>query len=152
MVELDQMKLDIQAYEEPLKEVGDSLDLENKRKRIEELEREMEAPGFWDDPDRANAKMKDLKSLKGTVDGFCALKQQYEDNKAEREAKREAHFDELADKANELNAKLAEADKAAGEKIKEMAAEHEAFDKAMDEAVADANAAFVSETKDIMGE
>ncbi len=79
MVELDQMKLDIQAYEEPLKEVGDSLDLENKRKRIEELEREMEAPGFWDDPDRANAKMKDLKSLKGTVDGFCALRQQYED-------------------------------------------------------------------------
>jgi peptide chain release factor 2 len=73
------MKLDIQAYEEPLKEVGDSLDLENKRKRIEELEREMEAPGFWDDPDRANAKMKDLKSLKGTVDGFCALRQQYED-------------------------------------------------------------------------
>lgn len=83
---------------------------------------------------------------------FEELKQQYEDNKAEREAKREAYLDELADKANELNAKLAEADKAAGEKIKEMAAEQEAFDKAMDEAVADANAAFVSETKQIMGE
>lgn len=99
------------------------------------------------------AKQEERAARKASVkEYFATLKQQYEDNKAKREAKREAHLDELADKANELNAKLAEADKAAGEKIKEMAAEHEAFDKAMDEAVADANAAFVSETKDIMGE
>ena len=29
----------------------------------------MEAPGFWDDPDSSNKKMKDLKDLKGTVEG-----------------------------------------------------------------------------------
>ncbi len=57
MVELDQMKTEIQTYETPLKEVQDSLDLENKSKRIEELEREMEAPGFWDDPVRSIQKM-----------------------------------------------------------------------------------------------
>ena len=60
MVELDQMKLEIQGYETALKEVKASLDLENKSKRIEEFEMEMEAPGFWDDPDKSNQKMKEL--------------------------------------------------------------------------------------------
>ena len=64
MVELDQMKTEIMAYEETLKEVRESLDLVNKSKRIEELEREMEAPGFWDNPDSSNRKMKELKELK----------------------------------------------------------------------------------------
>ena len=52
MVELDQLKLDLQAYEPQLAEVKDSLDLDNKEKRIEELDRLMEMPDFWlDAPD-----------------------------------------------------------------------------------------------------
>ena len=39
----------------------------------------MEAPGFWDDPDRSNEKMKELKSLKGTVEGCNKLSGQFED-------------------------------------------------------------------------
>ena len=79
MVELDQMKLEIQGYETALKEVKASLDLENKSKRIEEFEVEMEAPGFWDDPDKSNQKMKELKNLKDTV-GLCdKLTTQYDD-------------------------------------------------------------------------
>ena len=79
MVELDQMKLEIQGYETALKEVKASLDLENKSKRIEEFEMEMEAPGFWDDPDKSNQKMKELKNLKDTV-GLCdKLTTQYDD-------------------------------------------------------------------------
>jgi peptide chain release factor 2 len=39
----------------------------------------MEAPGFWDDADRANKQMKELKTLKGTVDECNGLKTQYED-------------------------------------------------------------------------
>ena len=79
MVELDQMKQELQTYEAPLVEVRDSLDLGNKEKRIEELEREMEAPGFWDDPERSNKLMKELKSLKDTVEQGNSLKTQYED-------------------------------------------------------------------------
>lgn len=79
MVELDQMKTEIQTYETPLKEVKDSLDVENKQKRIEELEMEMEAPGFWDDADRANGKMKELKNLKDTVEELNGLFTQYDD-------------------------------------------------------------------------
>lgn len=39
----------------------------------------MEAPGFWDDPDRSNKQMKELKQLKNTVDECNGLKTQYED-------------------------------------------------------------------------
>ena len=79
MVELDQMKTEILTYEIPLTEVRDSLDLVNKSKRIEELEMEMEAPGFWDNADRANNKMKELKNLKDTVEECNGLFAQYDD-------------------------------------------------------------------------
>ena len=39
----------------------------------------MEAPGFWDDPDRSNKQMKVLKNLKDTVGEYRKLETQYED-------------------------------------------------------------------------
>lgn len=39
----------------------------------------MEAPGFWDDPDISNQKVKELKNLKDTVDTMNGLCTQYED-------------------------------------------------------------------------
>ena len=39
----------------------------------------MEAPGFWDDPDRSNKRMKELKNMKDTVEGFRKLETQYDD-------------------------------------------------------------------------
>ncbi|MCI9464681.1 MAG: peptide chain release factor 2 [Lachnospiraceae bacterium] len=79
MVELDNMKSELQAYETPLAEVRDSLDLANKEKRIEELEMEMQAPGFWDDPERSNQKMREAKNLKDVVETMKGLENQYED-------------------------------------------------------------------------
>lgn len=46
---------------------------------MEELEREMEAPGFWDDPQSSNQKMKEFKALKDTVETCSSLKSRYED-------------------------------------------------------------------------
>ena len=79
MVELDQMKSEILTYEKPLEEVKASLDLDSKRKRIEELEMDMEAPGFWDDPEKSNVKMKELKNMKDVVEECEKLSTQYED-------------------------------------------------------------------------
>ena len=39
----------------------------------------MEAPGFWDDPDYSNQKMKELKNLKDIVETMKGLEGQYED-------------------------------------------------------------------------
>ena len=40
---------------------------------------EMEAPGFWDNPDISNQKMKELKNLKDIVETIEGLEHQYED-------------------------------------------------------------------------
>jgi peptide chain release factor 2 len=53
--------------------------LANKEKRIEELEREMEAPDFWDDPERSQKMMKELKYLKDDVEIYNKLQGQMED-------------------------------------------------------------------------
>ena len=79
MVELDQFKYTLSTYDETLKEVKDSLVLENKERRITELDKSMEEPGFWDDPERSTKTVREAKNLKDTVDGYKHLEQQYED-------------------------------------------------------------------------
>ena len=79
MVELDQFKYTLSTYDETLKEVKDSLDLENKERRITELDKSMEEPGFWDVPERSTKTVREAKNLKDTVDGYKHLEQQYED-------------------------------------------------------------------------
>lgn len=63
---------------------------------MEELEREMEAPGFWDDPEISNRKMKELKNLKDTVDTMQGLEHQYEDIKDLIEMSYEEEDEEMA--------------------------------------------------------
>ena len=79
MVELDNMKMELAGYKEPLKEVKASLGLTAKLQRIEEYKREMEAPGFWDDPEVSNTKVKELRSMESVVDTITGLETQYED-------------------------------------------------------------------------
>ncbi|RKJ64173.1 peptide chain release factor 2 [Roseburia sp. 1XD42-69] len=79
MVELDQFKTTLNTYKKPLLEVRDSLDLAGKKQKIQELEREMEAPDFWDNVETSQAKMKELKSLKDDVETLAKLTGQFED-------------------------------------------------------------------------
>ena len=79
MVVLDQMKSELVAQDETLKEVVASLDLDNKKKIIEELSREMEEPTFWDDAQRANKKTKQLKNLQDIVETAASLIKSHDD-------------------------------------------------------------------------
>ncbi|MCI5492927.1 MAG: peptide chain release factor 2 [Lachnospiraceae bacterium] len=79
MIELDQYRLKLGTYKEPLLEVKGALDLENKTRKIEEIEREMEAPDFWDDPEVSQRKMKELKGYKDDVETCRNLEQKLED-------------------------------------------------------------------------
>jgi peptide chain release factor 2 len=58
---------------------GIHFDLANKKLRIEELERIMEAPDFWENVNKSQVDMKELKGLKGTIDSYNNLQEQYED-------------------------------------------------------------------------
>ena len=79
MILLDNLKAEVLTYEEPLKELARSLHLEDNEKRIEELQMEMEAPGFWDNPDKANKLTIELRSLQSISETVKALKGQFED-------------------------------------------------------------------------
>ena len=73
MVELDQFRYRISGYDKPMAQIKNSLDLDNKQKRIEELEADMESPGFWDNPDKSQNAMKELKGLKDAFERYNEL-------------------------------------------------------------------------------
>ncbi|HIX51936.1 MAG TPA: peptide chain release factor 2 [Candidatus Lachnoclostridium stercoripullorum] len=79
MVELDQFKYKLSTFQKPLVEVRDSLNLDGKVKRIAELDKYMEEPDFWNDPERSTKLMKEAKNLKDTVEGFKKLETDYEE-------------------------------------------------------------------------
>lgn len=79
MVELEQYKAEIILYKEPIQELKNSLGLENKTQRIEEIEKEMEYSGFWDNPDQSNEYMKELKGLKDIVLEIKKIETSYDD-------------------------------------------------------------------------
>ena len=79
MVELDQFKSILGTFEKPLEEVRGSLDLVNKAQKVEELERRMEEPDFWDNPEKSQESMKQLKYMKDDIQTYQNLKNQYEE-------------------------------------------------------------------------
>ncbi len=101
MVELDNLKMKLSAYEGPMKELESSLDLENKQNRAIELEREMEAPDFWNDAEASSKKTKELKSLKDDIAVLKELKQTYEDIEAFIELGNEEEDQDIANEAIE---------------------------------------------------
>ena len=79
MVELDQIKFTLSTYEKPLQEVRDSLNLDAKLRRIDELDKTMEEPSFWEDAEKSTKLVKEAKNLKDTVAEFNKLYNQYEE-------------------------------------------------------------------------
>ena len=79
MIEFEQFKSELNTKEEPLKQLEQALDLENKKKRILELDRMMEEPDFWSDAEQANRLSTEDRHLKDEVEGFHRLQQSYED-------------------------------------------------------------------------
>ena len=58
---------------------GIHFDVAGKERRIEELERKIEEPGFWDNPEESQELMKELKNLKELVETIHNLYSSYED-------------------------------------------------------------------------
>ena len=79
MLELDNLKIELETYRQPLKDLYRSLDLENKSNRIDELSRKMEEPDFWNDPESSAKQSKELGSLKDDVNTYNKLEGQFED-------------------------------------------------------------------------
>lgn len=102
MLELDELKGQLAEYKEPLEQVRKSLDIEGKKNRIEELERKMAAPDFWNDPEASSRQSQELKNLKGDVAQINALDETYADIEAYIELGNEEEDPETAAEAKEL--------------------------------------------------
>ena len=87
------------GYESALEEARQSLDVVTKQQRIEELEREMEAPDFWNDAETAQKKTRMLKEFKDDVAAAGDLKTQFEDIETLIEMGNEAEDPEIAEEA-----------------------------------------------------
>ena len=79
IIELDQYKYELGQKEQALRDLGASLDLDNKKKRIAELDRMMEEPDFWTDPGKANQYSTEDRRLKDDVKSYEELAQSYDD-------------------------------------------------------------------------
>ena len=79
MVELDQYKQKLNQYRQPVEELGRTLELDRKQKRISELEKKMQADDFWSEPEAAQKVMKELKDLKDSVTSFRSMELMMDD-------------------------------------------------------------------------
>ena len=79
MVLLDNIKNELTTYNEPLREVKASLDLDSKTERVIEIEREMQESTFWDNVERANKISTECKAFKKTIEDVENLEKQYND-------------------------------------------------------------------------
>lgn len=102
IVELDQYKYELGQKEQPLKDLGASLDLDNKKKRIAELDRMMEEPDFWTDPEKANQYSTEDRRLKDEVKSYEELVQAYDDIGALIEMAEEEEDQDSVDEVKEM--------------------------------------------------
>ncbi len=112
MVELDQYKYLLSSYEQPLADLKNSLDLENKQNRIRELDAAMEEPDFWNNPEKSTKTVKEAKNLKDIVTEYNELERDYADAGMMIELANEENdismVDDIAAMVNEITVKIDE--------------------------------------------
>ena len=79
MFELEQIRLGLSGYDEKLEEMGGSLDVAGAREKIAELEELSADPDFWNDLEKSQKTLQQLKGLKNKVGKFEGLVTTYED-------------------------------------------------------------------------
>ena len=79
MILLDNLKNDLHNRYVLIEEISSSLDIDNKKKRIEEINHMMENPNFWNDIDKANLISKELKDITDSIDVYNKLVKNYND-------------------------------------------------------------------------
>ena len=108
MVELDQYKFKLNDLVKPLADIGVSLDIDNKKNRIAELDKAMEEPDFWNDPEKSTRMTKEAKNLKDTVDEYNKLGQDIEDAKVMIDMANEEDDHSMIDEIAEMTCDIEE--------------------------------------------
>lgn len=75
--------------------------MSNKKQRIEQIEKIMEEPDFWDDATESGEYMKEVNTLKSIVKKYEDVKEQYEDTQTLIEMALEENDESLVDEIND---------------------------------------------------
>ena len=76
---LEELRPQIGELRNRLGEIKTGLKIESKKERIQDLDYQMAAPGFWDDPDKAQKVAQEANNLKSEVDTFTSLETKVDD-------------------------------------------------------------------------
>lgn len=79
IVLLEELRPQIGELRNRLGELKTGLKIEPKKERIQNLDYQMAAPGFWDDPDKAQKVAQEANNLKSEVDTFTSLETKVDD-------------------------------------------------------------------------
>ncbi|WZL73766.1 peptide chain release factor 2 [Clostridiaceae bacterium 35-E11] len=79
MIQLEQLKHELNTFEESLKDLRVSLDVDQLETQIKALDQEMMDQGFWDDPQNAQKILQNLKQLKDKLEKFQHIWKTYEE-------------------------------------------------------------------------
>ena len=79
IVLLEELRPQICELRNRLGELKTGLKIEPKKERIQDLDYQMAAPGFWDDPDKAQKVAQEANNLKSEVDTFTSLETKVDD-------------------------------------------------------------------------
>ncbi|NLM13446.1 MAG: peptide chain release factor 2 [Epulopiscium sp.] len=79
MLELEQLKLELQPYKGKLEEMGASLDIAGAKEKLKDLEERSMDPNFWSNMEEAQKILQEIKALKIKIEQYNALYQEYED-------------------------------------------------------------------------
>ena len=101
---LEELKPEINRVKDKLEEISVGMKVPQKEERIEDLEHQMAAPGFWDDPEKAQKVAQESNNLKTEVETIHSLKQKMDDAEMLLEMAMEEHDDSMQEEIeNEVN-------------------------------------------------
>ncbi|MGP4105566.1 peptide chain release factor 2 [Virgibacillus sp. L01] len=108
-MELAEIGNKIELMTKRIEDFRGSLDLDDKRERIEELEQMMTVPDFWDDQNAAQKVIAETNGLKSYVDNFDELEEKLDNLKVSFELVKEENDNELfTELKQEINTLLEE--------------------------------------------
>ena len=99
MIILDELKSEIPALKESLRETAEAMKPEELRAKAAELEKETMESGFWDNQEKAQKVMKEKKSLEDSLSELEGLQSELEDLLVMIEMAEEAEDEETAAEA-----------------------------------------------------
>ena len=94
MLQFEELRLKLEALEPGIKDLAGSIGLDGLRRQAEELDAQAAAPGFWDDMEFAQKMTQKAAGVKGKIEAYERLVNDYQDTLT---------LIELADEAEDLS-------------------------------------------------